>query len=163
MTLNDLGAVIEWSRDEVFCRANGWPVGRTADMITEHWRGILLHPAQDFLRLGVEAGGRLVGFADLAHIRDGRASLGIAIGDRRLWGQGVGIGAARLMLAQAFDGLGLRSVRAQVHETNLRSLTLIRGLGFRPAGAAPEPDMYEGAPVQILHFALDAARFGGAT
>lgn len=83
----------------------------------------------------------------------------MAIGERGLWGRGVETEAARLMLAHAFDGLGLTTVRAEVHETNARSLALVRRLGFRPAGAAAEPEIYEGAPVRVLHLAIDATEF----
>lgn len=43
-------------------------------------------------------------------LKDGKAELGIAIGDSGLWGQGIAAQAGQLMLAWAFEDLALQRV-----------------------------------------------------
>jgi [ribosomal protein S5]-alanine N-acetyltransferase len=40
--------------------------------------------------MGIDLEERLVGYADLACIKDNTAELGIAIGESTLWGKGIG-------------------------------------------------------------------------
>ncbi len=60
--------------------------------------------------------------------------MGIAIGDRRHWGQGYGSEAALLGLSFAFDELNLHRVTATVFDYNHRSIALMEKLGFRHEG-----------------------------
>ncbi|GAA5532917.1 GNAT family protein [Deinococcus aluminii] len=149
----DEEAAVHWAADPEFCLAAGWTVGLAPRKVREHWRRLMAGAGPDFLRLGVEQGGRLVGYVDLANLTPTSGEFGIAIGERALWGRGVGAEAGRLLLAHAFGTLGLHTVTAEVHAPNLRSHALMRRLGFREVGQGG-PDRYRGEMVGTVWYAL---------
>ncbi|MPY66633.1 GNAT family N-acetyltransferase [Deinococcus sp. SDU3-2] len=149
----DEEAAVRWAADPEFCRAAGWTVGLAGRVVRRHWQGIIAGTAPDFRRLGVEYGGRLVGYVDLAGLSVVSGEFGIALGERALWGRGVGTRAGRLLLAHAFDDLGLHTVTAEVHRPNLPSHALMRRLGFREVGEGG-PDEYRGERVPTVWYAL---------
>lgn len=160
LVLDDLAAVVRWSRDIEFCRANGWPLGRSEQEVRAQWVRLIEQPPAGFLRLGAEAGGELVGYADLADIEDGAAELGFAIGGSQRWGKGLGTATAAAMVLHAFDELGLELLRATVHEPNGRSIRVVRRLGFQEVGMLPELEEYLGERVRVVEFEL-RRRAGG--
>lgn len=149
----DEEAAVRWAADPGFCLAAGWTPGLAPRLVREHWRPIVAGAWPDFLRLGVEVGGRLVGYVDLANLTPTSGEFGIGIGERALWGRGVGRETGRRMLAHAFGTLGLEVVTAQVYAPNLRSHALMRRLGFREAGRG-EPEPYRGKVVEVVRYAL---------
>nr|WP_216323514.1 GNAT family protein [Deinococcus aestuarii] len=149
----DEEAAVRWAADPEFCRAAGWTPGLAPRLVRAHWRPIVAGLEPDFLRLGVEAGGRLVGYVDLAELTPTSGQFGIGIGERALWGRGVGRAAGEQMLALAFGPLGLATVTAQVYAPNLRSHALMRRLGLRETGRG-EPEAYRGELVEVVRYAL---------
>ncbi|AFZ68627.1 GNAT family N-acetyltransferase [Deinococcus peraridilitoris] len=156
ITSDDFSTIVRWSEDREFCLAIDWSVDLSRAQVEEWWTRILSDPGDDFLRLGVERGGQLVGYVDLAQQdrQVGRAEFGIAIGERRLWAQGLGIEAGQLMLHHGFHHLGLTRVTAQVHRPNVRSLALMRRLGFREEGLLRRHALYQGGVCDVVIFGL---------
>ena len=62
------------------------------------------------------------------------AWLGLGIGDRSHWGQGVGSEAMQLALGYAFCELNLYRVQLTVIDTNARAIALYEKLGFQREG-----------------------------
>ncbi|HYX11472.1 MAG TPA: GNAT family protein [Candidatus Acidoferrum sp.] len=62
----------------------------------------------------------------------------ITIGEKDCWGQGYGTEATRLMLAHAFDTLGLHRVGLTVFAFNERAIRSYRKVGFLVEGHARE-------------------------
>ena len=155
LTPADFGTLFDWSQDETFCHAAGWTPGLTREAINTFWEGLLAAPGGDLLRLGVESDRQLVGYADLAGIDHaiGAAEFGIAVGPSRNWGRGIGRAAGLLMLRHGFQMLKLPCVRVEVHAPNLRSLALMRKLGFRQEGVGAE-QMYDGQLAETVQFSL---------
>ena len=91
-------------------------------------------------------------------IEDGVAEIGIAIGDSRIWGKGVGAAAGRLMLEWAFGSLCFQKVWADVHEPNARSLALMRKLGFTEVSRNGLEE-YQGQVVPMVQFGLSRRTF----
>jgi RimJ/RimL family protein N-acetyltransferase len=58
----------------------------------------------------------------------------ITIGERDAWGRGLGTETAELMLAHAFDGLGLHRVGLSVFSFNPRAIRAYEKAGFRFEG-----------------------------
>jgi diamine N-acetyltransferase len=69
------------------------------------------------------------------HIANGTAEFGIAIGEPDVWGKGYGTEATRLILAYAFDVLGLYNVRLSVYANNQRAVRAYERAGFKMVGA----------------------------
>lgn len=150
----DEEAAVRWAADPEFCRAAGWTPGLASRLVRAHWGRLIAGSGPDFLRLGVDVGGSLVGYADLAKLTRTSGEFGIGIGERTLWGRGVGAQAGRQMLAHAFGTLRLDHVTAEVHAPNVRSHALMRRLGFREIGVG-EPEMYRGEVVEVVRYGLN--------
>lgn len=149
---------MRWGADDEFCLALDWDVGLPPQRVRQHWHGIITASEPDFLRLGIELAGALVGFTDLAQITPDSAEFGIAIGERALWGQGLGLRAGRLTLAHAFAELDLQTVTAEVHAPNARSRALMLRLGFVETGQG-KPEQYRGEVVPVIQFVLERKHF----
>lgn len=81
-----------------------------------------------------------IGFINLWGIKpkNQNAELGILIGKKDLWGQGLGKEALRLMLAYAFTELNLHRVTLRVFSTNERAIRAYRSVGFVEEGRMRE-------------------------
>ncbi|MGG1876416.1 GNAT family N-acetyltransferase [Paenibacillus cisolokensis] len=151
LSMKDYPVVLHWSRDTVFCEANGWPVHRTEEELHSWWFRCVHHAPEDFIRMGIEIAGTLIGYVDVACIRDNCAEIGIAIGDRSHWGQGIGYAATRNMMEYGAETLGITVFYAEIDETNIRSRRMFEKIGFREIGSgACEHDVGE-APKLIRY------------
>ncbi|GAA0384780.1 hypothetical protein [Paenibacillus motobuensis] len=70
ITLDDYEAVLGWSRNELFCSANGWEQNRGEEELYKWWAACVHMSADDFIRKGIEYDQRLIGYTDLAFIKD---------------------------------------------------------------------------------------------
>jgi RimJ/RimL family protein N-acetyltransferase len=79
--------------------------------------------------------GRLVGFGGLFDIsRAMTASLFVGIGERDLWGKGLGTEATRLICEYGFFFRNLYSVKVEVNGYNRRAIRVYERLGFKLIG-----------------------------
>ena len=56
------------------------------------------------------------------------------------------------MLEYGREQLGLRQIRATTHETNVRSVALLQGIGFRRVGTLAEREQYQGELANVIEF-----------
>lgn len=156
LTLSDIARVLEWSKDEEFCLANGWPVGLPQERLEDWFLRLLNNPPVDLIRQGILVGGNLVGFADLRELNplEHRARLRIAIGTPDQRGQGVGYMAGLKMLEYAFNQLSLERVTAEVHSSNRRMLSLVEKLGFTLEGILRQHETRHGIKEDLHLFGM---------
>jgi RimJ/RimL family protein N-acetyltransferase len=83
---------------------------------------------------------RLIGNCSLFRVdtRSRSAELGIAVGDKEFWGQGYGGEAIELLLAYAFEHLGLHRVYLRFIDFNARGRRCYERCGFREEGRLRE-------------------------
>ncbi|WP_037287889.1 GNAT family N-acetyltransferase [Saccharibacillus sacchari] len=132
----DCDIVLSWSRDPIFCEANGWEKNRDPEELKQWWSYCVDMDKPSFIRLGIEHEGTLVGYADLAEIHDDQAELGIAIGERKVWGRGIGRQAALAIIEYGKMKLGIKSFAAETHESNTRCRSMLEKVGFAEIGRA---------------------------
>ncbi len=162
LVMSDLSRVLEWSRDEAFCLANGWPVGLPAEQLQDWFVRLLNNPPVDLIRKGIvittaqHPEGYLVGFVDLRELNplEKRARLRIAIGDESHRGQGVGHAAGLQMLEHGFTELGLERITAEVHSSNSRMLSLVEKLGFMREGVLRQHETRQGVKEDVHLFGM---------
>ncbi|MBB4825624.1 RimJ/RimL family protein N-acetyltransferase [Sporosarcina luteola] len=154
LSMEDLETVIRWSKDDVFCMANGWETDREQDELYRWWKRCVDEGSDKLIRLGVEHDKVLVGYVDLLVMEDGNAELGIAIGDRSVWGKGIGVLASRLMMDYARKELGIHSFLAETHESNYRARRMLEKLRFREV-SRDGAEEYKGQISQLLQYILE--------
>lgn len=153
ITKEDFTNVLEWSRDEYFCEANGWETNRNHDELFNWWLNCVNNDAVNFIRLGIDYENRIVGYTDLVSVSGNSAELGIAIGDSSLWGRGLGYTAALHMIDYGSKELRIDIFYAETHKNNVRSQRLLEKLGFLEIGS----DSYEEYPegqIQVIQYEL---------
>jgi [ribosomal protein S5]-alanine N-acetyltransferase len=131
INMDDYSFVLNWSKDNNFCLANGWEQNRNENELHKWWRHCVNNQSKDFIRLGIEFNEKLIGYADLAYIKGNTAELGIAIGESTLWGKGLGYTATLCMINYASKNMGITIFDAETHENNFRSRKMIEKIGFK--------------------------------
>ena len=103
--------------------------------------------------MGITFNENIIGYTDLANIKDGSAELGIAIGESTLWGQGIGVEAALCTLQFAFTQLGITTFEAETHEINIRSRRMLEKIGFEEISRFGYEE-YLGINSQLIQYRL---------
>lgn len=91
---------------------------------------------------------------DVLHRNTGDAFVGLAIGDRSLWGKGHGTEAMNLILEFAFIELNLRRVTLTVFEYNPRAVRSYEKAGFRHEGRLRSYLSREGRRWDLLYMGI---------
>jgi ribosomal-protein-alanine N-acetyltransferase len=104
--------------------------------VAAYVRKAIASPAEHFFAIHLRCGGRFVGTLRLFAIdwRVRQAEIGIMIGDRRVWGRGVGTDAVRIAATYAIDVLGLERLHAGTPEPNRGMTKAFLNVGFRIEG-----------------------------
>ena len=145
--------VLNWSKDENFCLANGWKLNKNEEELYNWWLRCVTNHSEHFIRLGIEFNENLIGYADLANIMDNTAEIGIAIGESRLWGKGIGFMASLCLINYASNELGITMFNAETHENNFRSRKMLKKLGFKEISRKGY-DEYLGTNNQLIQYRL---------
>ena len=107
------------------------------------------------------ANGRLIGTTALTEVnqRARSALFRIVIGERDVWGQGLGTEATRLVCEEAFAAHRLRQVRLEVFAHNPRAIATYRRVGFRETGEHVEHVRDRGVDLHVRAMVLDRAEY----
>lgn len=82
------------------------------------------------------------------------AEIALVIGDRSMWGRGVGSEVCRLMMDHAFDTLNLRRIHCATYETNVAMQKLAVALGMREEGRRRQAAFKNGKYIDIIEFGV---------
>lgn len=137
----DLGAVMRWYTDPEIGRLTRYqPRPMTAAEIERFFHGRLLSPDALAYTIHERPSERLIGFTTFSALDadNGSVMFHITIGERDAWGRGLGTEATELMLAHAFDRLGLHRVGLSVFSFNTRAIRAYEKAGFRIEGRVRE-------------------------
>ncbi|WP_346775297.1 GNAT family N-acetyltransferase [Bacillus sp. RO2] len=151
LLMEDFPVVEKWSKDNAFCLANGWEIGRNEDELYSWWHNCVHNHPHDFLRLGIQYESRLIGYADLAYINGNSAELGIAIGESKVWGHGVDTEALKQLMIYATGKFGTQLFGAETHEANTRSRKMLEKLGFTEISRIGSEE-YMGIESQLIQY-----------
>jgi RimJ/RimL family protein N-acetyltransferase len=143
----NLPHVVSWYRDPELARLTRYhtrPMGH--EEIERFFVSRLL--AVDSLAYGIHerATDRLVGLTTFSSLDPDNSSVlfHITIGERDAWGHGYGTETAELMLAHAFDRIGLHRVGLSVFAFNERAIHAYEKAGFRLEGRLRDAIMRDG-------------------
>lgn len=130
-----------WSRDSEYMRLmDMWPALPYSVKKIEEWIKKETEdepsPNSVFFIIQEKATNRLIGDIGLGgiHWSQGNCFVGIAIGERELWGKGYGTDAMRVIVRYAFTELNLHRVSLDVFEYNPRAIRSYEKVGFKIEG-----------------------------
>jgi RimJ/RimL family protein N-acetyltransferase len=95
----------------------------------------------------------VTGLHDL-ELKDRHAQLGISLGDKAAWGQGLGGEAVALMLGFAFGTLNLHRVWLHVYPRNARAVRCYEKAGFKKEGLLRQHHFFDGEYEDVLTMAV---------
>jgi RimJ/RimL family protein N-acetyltransferase len=110
----------------------------------------------------VREGQQLIGSCGLKAVnhRHGTAEVGIAIGEKRAWGQGYGREALRLLCDYGFTFLGLHCIRLWHVGFNERGHRAYLKAGFRESGRARDAVLFNGKRYDNVLMDITREEFG---
>lgn len=122
-------------------------------------------PDDMFFAVHVADGDRFVGTAKAGHIDwpAGIADIGIMIGARELWGQGIASDALETLCRAAFGELGMRRLVANIMASNPGMMRVFEKLGFRREGVRRDHIAYEDGFTDLVLYGCFAEEFTHAT
>ncbi len=83
----------------------------------------------------------------------GTADLGILIGDRGCWGQGIGLDAWQTLMTHLFQHSRLRKITAGTLGPNIGMVGIMERAGMRLEGVRERQEIVDGVPVDALLYA----------
>ncbi len=165
LEFNDMESLYTWMSNIEFGLWGGWTPVIEAPLSRDAFRPVfeqhLAQTKEDQVMLGIEFEKRLVGFVQLVRIdhRMRRAGIGIGIGEKNIWGQGIGKTALRILLDYAFMVKGLERVYAEVFSFNQRSRRLMERVGFQQEGLLRQHDIHNGVRQDTYIFGMLKSEF----
>lgn len=146
----DLALLSRWDEDPVIGALMG---RRFVGQSPAQWLEDVRHSRTSRVWM-IEWEGRTVGEVELAQVnrRASTAEVRVCVGEKALWGRGIGTAAMSALLNEAFVVMGLETVYLRVFTTNLRAIGLYERLGFRREGLlAPSSRRADPAPVLLMN------------
>ncbi len=113
----------------------------------EHPMVIEIQQADEWLPIGN------CGFVNIDW-RSRSGEVGIFIGEKRLWNQGYGTDAMRLLLQHGFHTLNLNRIGLDVYDTNLRAVRSYEKAGFVQEGRKRQAIFKDGKYIDILQMSV---------
>ena len=109
-----------------------------------------------FFALYHRASLKFIGTVKIGHInwRVGIADLGLMIGDKEFWGQGIGSEAVKTAVNYAFQTLSLRKVSGGTASTNIAMCRCFEKVGFKQEAIKRKELLMRGEYVDHLHYGL---------
>jgi len=84
----------------------------------------------------------------------GTADIGIMIGERKVWGRGIGAEAFCLVLSALKDSGAIRKITAGTLAVNQGMVRIMEKGGMRHEATRQAQELLDGAPVDVLYYAL---------
>ena len=144
MTEAEASHLGRWFSDEEFQRYQwgAWHGPMSLEESRAFWTRFQAADAAspDTALFAIEHGDAVVGFANYRRLnaRHANVDIGIGIGEKALWGRGLGTDALRLLVTHLLDERGMHRVRLHVAATNDRAIASYRKAGFEIEGIERE-------------------------
>jgi len=152
----DLEVLLRWDEDPVIAALMGRRFENTSPA---EWFAAQRR-ARTYRMWIIEREERPVGELELAQVnhRTRSAEVRICVGDRTLWGQGIGTAAMTRALDVAFGPMALEEVYLRVFANNERAIALYDRMGFRREGML-SPSRRRDDPAPVLLMKLTRSRW----
>jgi RimJ/RimL family protein N-acetyltransferase len=158
------GPYLDWFNDPEVCRLNSHHVFPYTRAEALAWvDGLAGRRDTLVLAITMREDDRHVGNVSLQGIDavSRTAELAIVLGDRSVWGQGIGLEAARLLVAHGFGALNLHRIACGTLAANVAMRRLAERLGMREEGVRRDAAWTDGSYHDIVEYGLLAAEWEG--
>lgn len=153
LELDDIDLIYQWETNIGLDILSGWSPKRSLAAFRQKFEKRITEPADDRYTFGIEVEGHLIGWVELVMIDrfERRAFISILIGEKQLWGRGIGSTSLRLLLDYAFTVHAMEKICAEVYGFNTRSQRLMEHVGFQREGILRQHEFHNGSR-QDMHF-----------
>ncbi len=137
----NLSAFRRWYSDPEIARLARYKEGpMRMDEVDRFFQVRAVGPGSLAMAIHLQGSDRLVGTCALSQMDgdNGSALFHITIGEKDAWGRGYGTEATRIMVAHAFETLGLHRISLSVFAFNERAIRSYASCGFTAEGRARE-------------------------
>lgn len=94
--------------------------------------------------------GTMTVYRSLPH---GTADIGIMVGERRVWGQGIGADAFCIVMATLLDSGEIRKITAGTLAANTGMIRIMEKAGMQHEATRRAQEMVDGVPVDVVYYA----------
>jgi RimJ/RimL family protein N-acetyltransferase len=148
-----LAAIVHWRNDPVvnrYLRQGILTLDDVQEWYTQHFSGT------EHQLFAVYADKTLIGYCTLSHIDPIHRSceIGIVIGEKQYWNQGVGASAVTHLTTLAFTVYHLHRVYAVIHGDNIASRRCFEKVGFKHEGRWRDARYVNGAFIDLHYYAV---------
>ena len=120
----------------------------------EAYRSSFINTENSFLAVRYKKNQRLIGTVTVyREINHGTADVGIMIGDKSVWGKGVGQEVWDLVLAWLLDNVGVRKVTAGTLKCNFGMISLMERSGMELEAIKKEQEIVDEISTDVLYYA----------
>ncbi len=150
------GPYLGWMNDpEVTRLTASWSKTFTAESLRRYIEETTAEQGDLFLAIVIRDGDRQIGNIKLKRIdgADGRASIGIIIGEKGCWGRGYATEAISILSDHAFGTLGLEKLTAGCFHGNIGSEKAFKKAGFIVEEILRDNDYIDGRQVDEIRVA----------
>ncbi|GCE15209.1 GNAT family N-acetyltransferase [Tengunoibacter tsumagoiensis] len=161
LEFEDIPLLYTWDLDHELNMLSGWSPRRSRAAFQQIYEQRITNPSENMATFGIQFDERLIGFVQLALIdlEEKRAAVGILIGEKQLWGRGIGKTALQILLDYAFTVRGLERVYAEIYSFNTRSFRLMEQVGFQREGILRQHEIHNGVRQDMHVFGLLKTEF----
>ncbi len=112
--------------------------------------------SSDMALLGIFLDGKHIGNITLTEISDEHrhATLGIMIGDKKLWGQGIAARCLKVLKEECFQQLHMVRLQAMAYDFNQASLSVFARAGFQVEGRKKCAGIVDGRCHDLIMFGV---------
>ncbi|MNU43927.1 Spermidine N(1)-acetyltransferase [compost metagenome] len=137
LVLSDANVSYQWRNDSDIWKYTEFKPDRYISLETEQeWiKGKLENKDERRFAICLKENNQYIGNIQLLTINNGLASFHIFIGEKSLWGNGIGKQATKLILKYAFFELGLKCVLLEVNPLNIPAYKTYERMGFVAVGS----------------------------
>jgi len=107
-----------------------------------------------FLAINLAADGRMIGTATAyVSVEHRTADMGLLIGDRSLWGRGLGLEAWSSLMEHLFQARSVRKVTGGAVRSNAAMIRIMERSGMHLEATRSRQEIVEGVEQDVLHYA----------
>ena len=161
LEFDDIDTLYKWETNSELNILSGWIPMRSRAAFRRRHEQRITEPADNRYTFGIQVEERLIGYVELAMIDriERRAFISIVIGEKQLWGRGIGSIALRILLDYAFTVQALEKLCAEVYGFNMRSQRLMERVGLQREGILRQHEFHNGARQDMHVFGILKSEF----